>query len=123
MNNTVRFEDLILLHKEYLNSALNKCFILKQESKVGELIKQMLGLIQELYKLCIRLEFEDEVREETIKSNSFMSKVITLDKSFDQYSMFFYKMVKALAQQGKLKELFLRIDFNEYYSNIDMMQG
>jgi len=114
LNNTVRFEDLLSLHKGYLNSALNKCFILKQESKVGELIKQMLGQIQELYKLCIHVEFEDEV-----KSNSFISKVSTVDRSFDQYSIFFYKMIRALSESGNFKELFLRIDFNNYFSKID----
>lgn len=123
LHKIVRFEDILILHKDYLNAALDKCFILKKDSRVGELMKHMLSLIQELYKLCIHLEFSDEVRRETIKSPSFMSKINTLDKSFDQYSVFFYKLIKSLAEKGMFKELFLRIDFNGYYANGEMLYG
>ena len=117
----MRFEDILILHNEYLKSALDKWFIIKKDSRVGTLMKQMLDLIKELYQIWINLEFEDYALSEQIKSNTFMSKVNTLEKSFDQYSFFFYKLIKSLSDQGMFKELFLRIDFNSYYSNNEMM--
>ena len=117
----MRFEDILMLHNEYLKSALDKWFILNKNSKVGDIMKKMLDLIKELYQICINIEFEDYILSEKIKTSSFMSKVNTLEKSFDQFSFFLYKMIKSLADQGMFKELFLRIDFNSFYSNNEMM--
>ena len=56
LHNISRFEDILILHKEYLNHALDKCFLNKKESQVGELMKQMLEQIKQLFSLTSSTE-------------------------------------------------------------------
>lgn len=79
--------------------------------------------IEDLYRVCIVLEQEDsgmnDVKEEIIKGKSFYEKIDSVEKKFDQYNLFFYKMIKVLASKGQFKEIYLKLSWNTYFTDLE----
>ena len=88
---------------------MQKCFIEKKDSKIGEIVNMIIDHVLQLHHLCVQAEAAGEL------TNEFLKKTQELDASFEQYALFMFKLVKKLAERGKFTELYLRLDFNRYF--------
>jgi hypothetical protein len=85
---------------------------------LGNTMTKMLFVIEDLYKICISLEEEEDMKVEIIRGQEFMRRVREVETKFDKYSLFFFKMVKTEAAKGSFKELYLKLDYNGYFTRL-----
>jgi len=91
---------------------LKKCFIAKSESKDAlEALLSMCGFVHKLHHLV------KEYGTGVLSDYQARADVKSVAAQFTEYSRFFYQLVRKDAYKGKVKELFLRLDFNKYFQH------
>ena len=61
----------------------------------------------------------NDLKEEIIKGKSFFDKIDSVEKKFDSYNLFFYKMIKVLVSKGQFKEIYLKMTWNSYFTDLE----
>ena len=47
---------MILIHREYLKTSIDKCLLGSNSNQLGDLIKKMMSVIEDLYWMCVVVE-------------------------------------------------------------------
>ncbi|CAG9322383.1 TUBGCP6 [Blepharisma stoltei] len=101
-------DELIDLHKQYLERVLLKCFLDLKGNVVMEQLRIIFGLVMRFQGIMKQIDSETGIDEEVIQ------KLKSVEQDFNRIHRFLYKMTKTISSKGNYPELFLRLDFNGY---------
>jgi len=104
-------EALIEAHDSYLSSVISKCYLEGKSRFVIEHARIMFSLVERLHGLLLEAcPFQPFTPTE-------LDELQTLEIDVSRVHRFLYTMTKSIAAKGQSSELFLRIDYNGYFSS------
>jgi len=105
--------ELLREHDEYLKKAAMCCFIDPKGKKLLENITMTFTVITKFHHLVAKCTTLDE---EDILSEQALREFRSIEHNFTQLNRFLYTLAKTLADKGRYPELFLRLDYNEFFT-------
>ena len=110
------FEEVRMLHDNYLRSITDQCFI-----NLQKVMKAMQDVLHMCRLLCRLLKQMDD---ETVRSADFQNEFLRIKSQFEKQSNIVFKLLSTFknyqAQQSSpyLSQLLLRLDYNNYLTNL-----
>lgn len=102
INKATSIEDIIDIHKKYLEMIMTRCFLTGKGKVVMEQLKIIFQLVMRFQNIVLELD-EYAIRE-----------VDLIEQDFNSIHRFLFKMTQTMANKGNYPELFLRLDFNNF---------
>lgn len=106
--NCKTLDELINLHKNYLERVMLKCFLDTKGTVVMEQLRIIFGLVMRFQSILFAIDHQSDLDEATI------DQLRSIEQDFNRIHRFLYKMTKTISNKGNYPELFLRLDFNGY---------
>ena len=108
---------MVDLHNNYLDNILDKCFLKGREAKEFTTEKKMQTTLSLIFSQVFKLNhLVKEYGTSICTDKEAKVDVETVTKHFMETSFALYGAVRNMAYKGQHTELFLRLDFNKYFS-------